>query len=158
MLLKVEGQSQQLAEKIGDFIWSMKPQKDEFMTLSSRIKTYTNEILGATAINHQLKIDSNIDHAIVDFSLRKNLLLIVKEALNNAAKYSKASNVFVEMKIENNQITLQISDDGVGLPEQNKQGNGLKNMRTRTEEMKGIFAIETGFKKGVKISVVIPCP
>ena len=158
MLQKVEGQSQQLAEKIGDFIWSMKPRQDEFMTLSSRIKTYTSEILGATAISHQLKIDSNIDQAIVDFSLRKNLLLIVKEALNNAAKYSKANNVLIEMKIENNQIILQISDDGVGLPEQNKPGNGLKNMRTRTEEMKGVFTIETGLQKGVVILVSIPCP
>ena len=66
--------------------------------------------------------------------------------------------MLIEMKIENNQIILQISDDGVGLPEQNKPGNGLKNMRTRTEEMKGVFTIEMGLQKGVVILVSIPCP
>ena len=155
MLLKVEDQSQQLAEKIGDFIWSMKPREDEFMTISSRIKTYTNEILGDTTIIHHLDIDNKID--IANFTLRKNILLIVKEALNNAAKYSKAPNLYLQLKIEGKNILLSIQDDGIGINEQKVAGNGLTNMKKRAEEMKGTFKIESGFEKGVKISLVIPC-
>ena len=156
MLLKVEDQSQQLAEKIGDFIWSMKPREDEFMTISSRIKTYTNEILGDTTINHHLDIDNNID--IANFTLRKNILLIVKEALNNAAKYSKATNQYLHLKIEGQKILLSIQDDGIGMNEQNAAGNGLANMKKRAEEMNGVFEMESGYEKGVHISVFIPVP
>ncbi len=156
MLLKVEDQSQQLAEKIGDFIWSMKPREDEFMTISSRIKTYTNEILGDTTIIHHISIDNKID--IANFTLRKNILLIVKEAVNNAAKYSKATNLYLQLKIAGNKILLTIQDDGIGMNEQKAAGNGLANMKKRSEEMNGVFEIETGTEKGVKISVVIPCP
>ena len=158
MLLKVEDQSQQLAEKIGDFIWSMKPRQDEFMTLSSRIKTYTGEILGATPIAYHLSLDYSADQMVVDFSMRKNILLIVKEALNNVAKYSQAANVFIEMKVENKTILLMVSDDGLGFSGNKTGGNGLQNMRKRAEEMKGVFEIKTMEGKGVKIFVKIPVP
>ena len=158
LLLKVENQSQQLSEKIGDFIWSMKPQQDEFMTLSSRIKTYTSEILEATPIIYNLSLDPSLDMVVTDFSLRKNILLIVKEALNNAAKYSKAQNISIQVKIETKQVVLLIGDDGLGMAENHKPGNGLQNMKKRTEEMGGIFQMKSTPGQGVSISATMPCP
>ena len=62
----------------------MKPGKEEFLTLTSRIKNFSNEIVGSTDINYKIDIDEKIDKVITDISARKNIVLFVKEATNNA--------------------------------------------------------------------------
>jgi len=156
ILEKIENQSKNLADKIGDIIWSMKPGKDEFMTMSSRIKNFANDILSATEIDYKIKIAPEIDKAVQDISLRKNIVLITKEAINNAAKYSKAGQLNIRMEMENHHIKLSITDNGIGFEASSHQGNGLANMRKRTEELHGIFLISSGPNKGTTISASIP--
>lgn len=156
ILDKIENQSKNLADKIGDIIWSMKPGKDEFMTLSSRIKNFANDILSATDINYKVKIDPVIDDLVKDITARKNIVLIAKEAINNAAKYSNAAEVSVNMDIFNNQICITVKDNGTGFDPHLQKGNGLDNMRKRTEELSGHFEICSEKKSGTSVLVRIP--
>jgi signal transduction histidine kinase len=158
VLNKIEEQSKNLSERIGDIIWSMKPGKDEFMTLSTRIKTFASDILGATGIEYYLHISDEVNTAITDFTMRKNIVLIVKEAVNNAVKYSEAKMIIIELLVINKTLDLSIADNGIGILPDSKQGNGLANMEKRAKEMKGNFIIETGEKKGTKIICKIPLP
>lgn len=156
ILEKIEAQSEQLSDKIGDIIWSMKPGKEEFLTLTSRIKNFTNEIVGSTNINYKIKIDKQIDKVITDISARKNILLFVKEATNNAVKYSKAKQLTILIQVVGNQIAVEISDDGVGFDTSIIKGNGLGNMQKRIEELRGQFSIESEINKGTKIKATFP--
>nr|WP_199158990.1 two-component regulator propeller domain-containing protein [Pedobacter sp. ASV2] len=156
ILNKIEDQSKNLADKIGDIIWSMKPGKDEFMTISSRIKNFANDILSATNINYKILIDPEVNKRIQDITTRKNIVLITKEAINNVVKYSNSSEVLISLKIKDNQASLIIQDDGIGFNPCEKRGNGLANMRKRTEELNGTFAITSAIKSGTSISVIIP--
>lgn len=159
VLLKVESQAKSLAEKIGDIIWSMKPGKDEFMTLSTRIKNYCNEVLGSTDINYSIEIDEKIDALITDFGDRKNVLLITKEAINNSLKYSKATNIKIVMNCENNFVTLLISDNGIGFNTSEIIGNGIGNMKNRANELNAIFQLSSNENLGTIIKLqfkVIP--
>ncbi|RQO32322.1 hypothetical protein DBR32_01560 [Taibaiella sp. KBW10] len=156
ILHKIEDQSQSLADKIGDIIWSMKPGKDEFMTIGSRIKNFANDILGSGNMDYKIIIDPNINKTIQDITTRKNIVLITKEALNNIAKYSDASEAFVCIEIKGTQIELLIRDNGNGFDVCDQKGNGLANMRIRTEELNGLFTIESAPKKGTVILVTIP--
>ncbi len=141
VLLKVESQAISLAEKIGDIIWSMKPGKDEFMTLSTRIKNFCNEVLGSTNMNYEIEINKKIDFIITDFAARKNMLLITKEAVNNTLKYSKATNILISIQYENNRVLLVISDNGIGFQTNGKMGNGIGNMKNRAVELNATFEI-----------------
>ena len=159
VLLKVESQAKSLAEKIGDIIWSMKPGKDEFMTLSTRIKNFCNEVLGSTDINYVIEIDSKIDTLITDFGDRKNVLLITKEAINNALKYSKATKIKVIIQYENNIVTLIISDNGIGFNTSEILGNGIGNMKNRANKLNATFEIISNKNLGTTIQLqfkVIP--
>ncbi|MBK8521435.1 MAG: sensor histidine kinase [Chitinophagaceae bacterium] len=156
VLDKIENQAKNIADKIGDIIWSMKPGEDEFMTISSRIKNFANDILGATNIDYTIHIDKRADVEIKDIDSRKNIVLITKEALNNAVKYSKASKITIDLKIENHKIMLSIADDGIGFISNGTNGNGLVNMKKRAEELKGLFAIKTTEGKGTEIHCEIP--
>jgi signal transduction histidine kinase/ligand-binding sensor domain-containing protein len=151
----IETQSKELSEKIGDIIWSMKSEDDAFGTFSDRIKTYANQILDYSTIEYTMHINAEVDTYITSSVMKKNLILASKEAINNAVKYSQAKHISIDCKIINKQIVLQITDDGIGFAHNNK-GNGLKNMKTRIEELQGIFTIESEINKGTSIIISVP--
>jgi signal transduction histidine kinase len=134
----------------------MKPGKEEFLTLTSRIKNFSNEIVGSTDINYKIDIDEKIDKVITDISARKNIVLFVKEATNNAVKYSKAKQLAIVLQLIENQVTIEISDDGVGFDTSIVKGNGLGNMQKRIEELKGQFSITSELNLGTKVKATIP--
>ena len=70
---------------------------------------------------------------IGDTATATQLFRIVQEAINNAAKHARAKNIAVELKTDESQITFQVRDDGVGIPDDLEQmtGMGLRIMRHR---------------------------
>jgi signal transduction histidine kinase/ligand-binding sensor domain-containing protein len=158
LLTKIENQSKDLADKIGDIIWSMKPGKEEFMTISSRIKNFANDILAATNCDFEIKIDATIDTLITDITTRKNIVLITKEAINNSAKYSKATKIKINFKKQNESLILQISDNGIGFDPENILGNGIGNMKKRAKEINAVLDIKSAPQFGTKITLQIPYP
>lgn len=158
VLVKIEEQSRELSERIGDIIWSMKPGKNEFIDFETRIKNFTNNILGSTNIEIKIDIDPAINSLLNDITIRKNLIFIAKEAINNAAKYSKASHLSISATIQNQEIIMKIIDDGIGFEFGKTTGNGLKNIENRVKELKGKFTLNTSPSEGCAIEVKIHCP
>lgn len=156
LLSTIELQSQQMAEKISDFVWSIKSDEEQFMPLSLRIRNFASEILSPTEINYSLNFDPTIDD-IKDFYLRKNILLIVKEGINNAVKYSNARILKVEIRQnDEHQISIIIEDNGVGFDPLVTLGNGINNMKSRTTELKGELNIHSIKNEGTRISITLP--
>ena len=112
----------------------------------------------AVPIDYVLEIDEAIDQYITDFSLRKNIILISKEAINNAVKYSSASCISIRLQLKDLQIHLDITDDGIGLQPNRNQGNGISNMQKRAAENGGVLHIHTPKDGGTCIEVIIPLP
>jgi signal transduction histidine kinase len=156
ILKKIELQTEQLSDKIGDIIWSMKPGKDEFLSLTSRIKNFTSDILGSSDIDYKIRIDSKADKCITDISTRRNIVFFIKEATNNVAKYSKASQFEIKIDIQNNKILILISDNGIGFDTSVVNGNGLGNMKKRIKELNGEIDIQSDAKKGTSVKAIIP--
>lgn len=154
VLKNIEIQSRKLSENMSDIVWSLKPNNDSLMTLSTRIRNIASEILGTVEIDYTIEIDETIDDEIIDFSSKKNMILIVKESLNNIVKYSQADKVQIKLdKNENNHI-LEIKDNGTGFNLSEIKGNGIGNMKKRTQEMKGIFELNS--QNGTSIKIHIP--
>lgn len=156
VLGRIEAQSRNLAEQIDDLIWSMKSGSQQSMTISGRITDYTYDILGATDIRYDIQISNEVDMRIRDMTMRKNIVLITKEAINNAVKHSGAHHIFVELCISDNKLVLRVTDDGKGYAPQKSTGNGMANMKKRAEETGGIFSIQSVPMQGTTISVLIP--
>jgi signal transduction histidine kinase len=82
---------------------------------------------------------------------------LYKEAINNAAKYSKCNNLQIEVKQDQHSVRLIITDDGIGFNGQEiKAGNGLANMRERAAAMAADFTIHSSEGSGTKILLTIP--
>jgi len=86
---------------------------------------------------------------------RRNIYLVVKEALHNIIGHAEATKVNIEVGIDRS-LDIVIQDNGKGLPEgaTRRWGNGLKNMRQRMEHLGGKFELSSG--EGTKIRVSLP--
>jgi signal transduction histidine kinase len=157
MIKKISSRSKIIMESMNDIVWSMKPDADAAATLEAKIKNYGVELLSDKSISFSYHINPDVESLMRNMLARKNILLIIKEAMNNIAKYSKAREADLQINIENGDCIIRISDDGAGFDTAHpNEGNGLKNMEQRTRELKGTFAIQSSPGKGVIIKCVIP--
>ena len=156
MLRKIARESSLVLENIGDIVWSIKPGSDQ--SLEERIKNFVADVLGAANINYRITIEDGIESTIRNMEARKNILLIIKEAVNNTLKYSKASHVSVNIKKLAGHLCIQIADDGVGFQKESllRKGAGLSNMEQRTLELGGIYELITSPGKGTTVSALLP--
>lgn len=78
---------------------------------------------------------------------------IIQEAINNAYKHAGSSEISVTLDAKpSGHFTFEISDSGAGFsPEKQNSGNGLKNMKERTELLGGKFDVTTAPGKGTTI-------
>jgi signal transduction histidine kinase len=84
------------------------------------------------------------------------LFLAVREALNNVVKHANASEVRMQLRVEDSHLDLSIEDDGSGLSESQRQGEGLRNMRQRLERASGQCVIESTASGGTRVAFKLP--
>ena len=89
------------------------------------------------------------------------LYRISQEALNNIGKYSKATMVTVTLSLQEGNIVLKVSDNGIGFKLNGSRqaagrGCGLGNMRQRAESVGGSIAVNSTPGAGTTVSVHVP--
>jgi len=157
MVDKIREQSKELMGRMSDIVWSMKDPKNEKNSLRSRIRNYANELLTPQEIQLTDVIASDLDEQIFQPELRRNLLMVIKEAMNNIAKHSQAKRVRLMLYQKDGQLILKINDNGKGLDQLMVQnGNGMGNMEKRCQQMKGKMTLSSQNGSGTTITCSIP--
>jgi len=121
------------------------------------------------AINHLIKLIRSNSEIVINFDhnqiakdlsskLSTYIYRIVQEALNNAVKYSEASEINVMLIQEDQKLRLLIEDDGKGFDPQalRSTGNGMYNMRERVNLLHGTIDITPTQGEGVVINIKVP--
>jgi len=154
LLEKIGSSSRNMIESVNDMVWAINPQNDSFENIIKRMRTFASEILDAKDIAFHFDFDRNLLPSKLKTEMRRNFYLIFKEAVNNLAKYSEASNAFVMIWNRGNNLKMTIRDDGNGFDKESLiGGNGLTNMKQRAEMMKARFKIESIPGKGTSIEL-----
>ena len=81
---------------------------------------------------------------------------IAQEALNNVARHARAGKVAVSFGHKDERLTLTISDDGVGLPAEHRdgvRGMGLSNMRARADELGATLEVTSYERRGTSVTL-----
>ncbi len=156
-LLQINENTRQVMENMSDIVWAINANKGQHTTLASKLKNYGYELLTPLNINCDYRIDKDVEKKLVNMEARKNILLIAKEAINNIAKYSGATQATVKLEISDGKLLLEITDNGDGIAvENNHTGQGLYSMRQRAEAMQGSFQIRTTRNSGTVITCNVP--
>jgi signal transduction histidine kinase len=157
MLSKITEQSAQMQQGMSDIIWAIKPDNDKMENMLIRMREYTAYALESKDIDVLFIVDNDVLEKNLDMQQRRDVFLIFKEAVNNAAKYSGACSMKIKLQKVFNDIEMEITDNGRGFEQVGKTFmNGLKNMQARATSMNAKLEIISGINKGTSIIVKIP--
>lgn len=152
VLQKVKSLSQRAIEGLSEIVWTVNTEYDQLPEMLAWFRNYASEFLedaGVTLYFESAEVDVN---QLVDPELRRHLLMIYKEALNNIVKHSGASEVVIKLDYSEQHLRLLIQDNGKGFSTENiLVGNGLKNMQHRAHLIKWSFRAGSDNQKGTTI-------
>ncbi len=88
---------------------------------------------------------------------------IAQEALMNVARHARARGCVIRLApgvadAGARQLLVEVTDDGVGVPEGHRAGVGLRSMRERAAELGGTCTIERLTPAGTRVSARLPLP
>ncbi len=150
--------ARQVTSRIGDLVWATNPRNDTLENLAGYLREQIARQLEGTSIESQLEFASTLPACHVSATLRRNVVLVVKEALANAMKHSGATRIRVSLDVEAGQLVVRVEDNGRGFqPGQTRAlGNGLVNMRRRTAELRGEIEICSSLGQNTIIRIHVP--
>jgi signal transduction histidine kinase len=116
---------------------------------------FAADILEARNIQLEFNTDPSLVTSRLSMKQRKNLYLFFKEAINNAAKHSRASTIVVNIFKKDNKVEITIADDGNGFnPTKCTTGNGMTTLKKRAEELNARYNIRSQLNKGTSLQLL----
>ena len=148
---------QTIAEKVSRLSHRLHSSELEFLGLGIAVKSYCREF----SQEFYIPIDCGCSERLEDLEgvVALAFLRVVQEALGNLAKHSRAESARIDLIATTDELTLSISDDGVGFDlEQSrlKGGLGLISMRERMHLIGGELEISSSPGKGTQIRAHAP--
>ena len=154
LLQKITEYTQVSMDAMSDIVWMINARNDRFENIIVRMRSLAAEIFEATNCTLHIHFDEKLNHIKLNMEERKNFYLIYKEAINNIAKYADCKEVWIEMKMHHNKVTLNIRDNGKGFDMLNgNKGNGLFNMQKRAEALKGKLNVVSNIGEGTLVEL-----
>ena len=148
-----------LAEKVSRISHQLHSSELEYLGLAVAVQSHCREF----AEKYKIPVEctcANIPEDL-DGLLALSLLRIVQEALHNCGKYSHAKSIQVALQGSADELSLLISDDGVGFDLEEAKlaaGLGLISMRERIHLANGEFKVIAEPGQGTCIVARVPLP
>ncbi len=154
-LIKIKQQAKKTMDGMSDIVWSVNPHYDNFEHMLSKMKEFATELCEPKQVELQFNTTEIADGVILDAEKRKNMFLIFKEAINNAVKYSGCNLIAIDLlRPGRSGFVMRIHDNGSGFNAGTvKNGNGLRNMQQRAENMKGNLDITSERESGTTVEL-----
>ena len=157
-LQQITEQSQGIQQAMSDIVWAIKPDNDKLQNMVAHMRDFVSHTLEPKDIAIDFEVDKTLLPQTLPMEQRRDFFLVFKEAVNNAAKYSKAGKVIIRLdRTRNGLLQLLVKDDGKGFDtSQVTSSNGLKNMRERATSLKGNLLIDTAIGQGTNVVLQFP--
>jgi signal transduction histidine kinase len=145
--------------RMRDLTFAIRPSILDDLGLVAALKWYASRFSGPDAPKIKLSLDDNGQN--LDPLVTTVLFRVAQEALNNALRYSQATEIKMSLQVTGEAVTLIIKDDGVGFPAEKVLKNpvesfGLYGMSERVALFNGSLKIRSSPGKGASIRARIP--
>jgi signal transduction histidine kinase len=155
---RVIGLNTNMVTQMHDIIWSMDDTKDNVMEFCADLKAIFNEFKKDHQLQGNYNCTSENNDVKINGFIRRNILLCMKEGLNNAVKHGKPTTIDVYLSWTKSNLTLYIKDNGTGFNEKTPSnpmaGNGIKNIQKRVKDCGGKVSFYNA--DGANVTIEIP--
>jgi len=149
--------AEELITSMRDIIWALQDDQGSLDDLVAYISSHARHYLDVHGIALRATVDEAWPAIPLTSQQRRNLFLIVKEALHNVVKHANARQVELRMTWVDG-LLVHVEDDGLGLPEDGRRrGNGSVNMAERARQVGAVFDLANApGGRGVRIRLHVP--
>ena len=143
-----------------ELVWMVNSRRDTLRDFANFACRHAQRFLSQTSIRCRLDVEADLPEVLFELPVRRNLLLGVKEALNNAVKYSGATEVLLSIHRRGQTLLVVVEDNGEGfdLEKADSSRNGLTNMVERMKEVGGVCRISAKAGVGCRVKFQVPLP
>ena len=143
---------------IDEILWALNPRRDTLQDFADYVCDYTQKFLAPTSIACVFEVDSETLDAAANLPLRRSLLMAIKETLNNAVKYSGATELLLQIGRQRHGLVVVVQDNGKGFDPSAVRpgGHGVGNMSKRMLELCGSCRVSSQAGQGCRIEFCIP--
>jgi signal transduction histidine kinase len=152
-----EALSSLLAESIDDahrVALGLCPLESDLDALAPALRALTNRTQKMGSVRCEFLAAGDV--RVHDPAMAQHLYRIAQEALSNAARHAHASRITVELRGTEGELTLQVEDDGTGMPGESPGGMGLRTMAYRAQILGGELNIASAAGGGARVTCRVP--
>lgn len=152
MMKATESTMRELREAIYSFRWNSGEQG----VFEEKLSSYIEEVECLSGTQVALSLSEKIQ--LMTSNQKTTCYRIICEAVNNAIRHGGALNIWVKMDVEEDQLRVEVRDNGKGFDYKKdpQNGQGLKNMYRMTYLLGGQLQIESNIDAGTKIICSFP--
>jgi len=154
---QISDTSREVMEEMNQIIWALNPKNDTLEGLIAYIRRFANEYLEPTSISCAFNLPEAMTKLPLTVEVRRNIYLVIREALHNVVKHSDAKHVRISLKMNERNFKIAVKDDGKGFDPGKLEfpGNGLINMKKRMADIDGEFAVISIPGEGTEITLLM---
>jgi signal transduction histidine kinase len=141
------------AQTMDELVWTINARNDSVDSFASYLGQFAEEYIAAAGLRCRLELPIDLPDHPLAADVRRHLYLASKEAVTNAVKHARATEIVIALRITDGALVLEIADDGCGLPPAGgaPTGNGLKNLRERMAAAGGTLEIISAPGAGTRV-------
>jgi signal transduction histidine kinase len=144
---------------MNDIVWAIAPEHDSLQDLTRRMRRHAEEVFALRDVDLYFNAPASDSDLKLSVGVRRDVLLIFKEAVNNAAKHSDCSKVEIDFRVDNTILFLRIKDNGKGFEiDSENDGQGLRSMTRRAQALGGDLKIDSQKVNGTMVEFEMPLP
>ncbi len=151
-------QSYEISVKIRRLARDLRPPVLDALGLKVAMQTYCTEFTRRTHLPVIFEGDDSLPELPDAYNI--TLYRALQETLTNVVKHAQASQVWVDLSVEENTVNLTVQDNGIGFRETDPAagGIGLTGLRERITIAGGTLNITSRPKNGTVLSALFPLP
>ncbi len=163
VLADLTAQAQAAIADIRRVVYDLRPPALDDLGLIEAIRAHADRLSGQNFSSH---VESQGNLGNLPAAVEVAAFRITQEALTNVVRHAGATSCAVSLQIDDPQgeeaLVLEVTDDGCGLPAEQRAGMGLLSMHARAAELCGTCEVDTGTRpgSGTRVLAVLPlaCP
>ena len=155
---KIKQSSKMMVDQMRVIIWAMNSMNDTLENLLIYIESYARDYFENLPVKFTIHLPENVPSMEMSGVARRDIFLVVKEALNNITKHAQTPDVDITITSSGNSMNIVITDHGKGFEvnENRRFGNGLKNMKSRMKDINGNVDVQSTIGEGTRIVINFP--
>ena len=155
-LAEIAATSRAMTSALEGVVWVINSKNDTLSSLIEYLASVGEEFLAKAGIACRVELPADYADKTISAEMRHDVLLSVREAVNNAVRHGRPTEVLLRIALSANSLEIQIQDNGCGFEPVAARGHGLENMRQRMVRLKGSCEIETSRGGGTTVTLKLP--